>query len=815
LKDNSMNLLKLPLICLLLVSLVATPIAGQQKRRTTEKPPVKSPAAPVPAPIKPVTFDTLIAADSFKIYGEVRSIGQLIQSNAANDVLEPIFRLGGPPTEFRNVVGWLRTHADDLMTSRMLVAAWPNLKDVPEVVIAIEFSSPEEATKLQSQLNGILSSVLPHLPQSAVKDEPQVSTKADREKAEKEKKTTPEPNEPPKPPPASTPAYHLQRADSLLLITQRPFELKKLRPKGSKLLSEDANFRVAYNRFSSEPIFVYIDFDAITKEQEERVKEMEEHQKKAEEEQKVLEEKLKAEPPPPAEEGGEEEPGEEGEAMPEPTPPPGVLTAVGATPTPETEPSESQKLESAFYGLRMFLFSNIPDLPSGVGIGFAPENESFELRVLLVDSPGETSDPIPIFGSIRFGAPISPESSRVLPASTELLVMMSIDYPQIHSRMSLMEVRESFLTVDASEPSSGELHATVGGPDELVAPLKTIEKLLKINIKDELLPVLGPELAISLPAAGSLPFGPPNLSPQPQPKNESGEATAVPTAPIVAISIRDREAVRQLMLKVLAGFGGKAAASLAQTERREDTELVSIANMFAYAFVGNFLVLSPDAAATRYVVDSYLKGETLSADPHFRNSTRWQPRQVQGQVYISPAMAESYKTWANSSSTHLTDDARNFITRLSANPQPITYSLSNDGLGALHELRVPKNIVTLAAAGMASAANPPEAARNERGAMYVLWRIASAQRQYKEKTGTSYGSIEQLIETEILSKDAVEAAGYKIDFRMAADGFEVTAVPTEYGKTGKLSFFLDKSGVVRGADRGGAGASASDPPVNY
>jgi hypothetical protein len=326
--------------------------------------------------------------------------------------------------------------------------------------------------------------------------------------------------------------------------------------------------------------------------------------------------------------------------------------------------------------------------------------------------------------------------------------------------------------------------------------------------------VLGSEIAISLPSAGFNPFGPPNISPQPQSKEESEEATAAPNAPIVAISIRDREAARQILPKILAGFGGNAAASLAQTERREDTELVSIANMFAYAFIGNFLVLSTDAAATRYAVDSYLKGQTLSADPHFRNSTRWQPRMVQGQVYFSPAVAESYKTWANSSTTHLTDETRNFITRLSANPQPITYSLSNDGLGSLHELRVPRNIVTLAVAGMATAENPPEAAKNERSAMYTLWQIANAERQYKEKTGATYGSIEQLVETEILSKESVATAGYKIDLRVTAEGFEVTAVPTEYGKTGKLSFFLDQSGVVRGADRGGAAASASDQPVN-
>jgi hypothetical protein len=178
-------------------------------------------------------------------------------------------------------------------------------------------------------------------------------------------------------------------------------------------------------------------------------------------------------------------------------------------------------------------------------------------------------------------------------------------------------------------------------------------------------------------------------------------------------------------------------------------------------------------------------------------------------------MAEGYKTWANSPSTFLADDARNLITRLSTNPQPVTYSLSNDGLGSLHELRVPRSIVALAIAGMATQQNPPEAARNEQTAMSVLWRIASAERQYKEKTGAGYGSVEQLIEAELLSREALEPGGYKIDLRLTAEGFEATAVPAEYGKTGRLSFFMDQTGEIHGADRGGAVASASDPLISY
>ena len=48
------------------------------------------------------------------------------------------------------------------------------------------------------------------------------------------------------------------------------------------------------------------------------------------------------------------------------------------------------------------------------------------------------------------------------------------------------------------------------------------------------------------------------------------------------------------------------------------------------------------------------------------------------------------------------DQMRNLLATLSTVPQPITYSLSNEGLGPLHELHVPKNLVAMLAASMNS-----------------------------------------------------------------------------------------------------------------
>ena len=71
---------------------------------------------------------------------------------------------------------WLNAHADEVMTSRLLIATWPTAKEIPETVIAIEFASAEEAAKFAKPLNEFLVNVLPTpapepSPQSSAKNQ--------------------------------------------------------------------------------------------------------------------------------------------------------------------------------------------------------------------------------------------------------------------------------------------------------------------------------------------------------------------------------------------------------------------------------------------------------------------------------------------------------------------------------------------------------------------------------------------------------------------------------------------------------------------
>ena len=778
------------LLLLVLSTFLTTATVAQQKRQTPAKPQPK--AAPTPAPTPVPTFDTLIPADSYNIYGEVRGVGQLIRSGPVVDILDPILKLGAPPKEFKTLVQWLNAHAEELMTSRLLVAAWPTAKDVPEVVIAIEFASTEEATKFAAPLNQFLPKILPPIPAETPESKDDKSPAGEKTK----------PAAPATPPGPPKPSYYLQQSGSLILLSQTPLNLKKLKPAGSKLLSDDINFRAARNRFNSEPVFVFVDMKSIQKQEQEQRKRVEEEMRAQGE--LVRKEKAAASPEPiPTEGPSPEEIAEQERALLEAeenarlqqTNPLAPGTAIVS---PEGVPDPSMAFMmfvSAFYGFES-------KWPEGIGLALNLENESFDVRALLVNQPGEKSDAVPFVPMLIPAQPYVPESPNVLPADSELLITMSLDLPQIYTAMSKPRTT-SFVTMSPS--NAQRVREEVQEP-----PFAALEKKLQLNLKDDVFPMVGPEVALRLPVKDFNLFGLVRQGGQ-KPIDEKAAATA---APLLLISLRDKEGVRAFMPKLVEAMGFKGANQFAQTERREDTEIVTYAGFFSYAFAGNFLLLAGDPATIRHAVDSYLKHETLASDSQFKNFTRWQPKPMHGQVYVSSALMESYRDWLKLPSTRLGDQTKAFLTRLTEVPQPITYSLSNEGLGPFHELRVPRNLVLMAVAGLSGETNPPPSLVNERAAMGMLHQVAYAQQRYKEEKGKGvYGTLEQLIAEELLSEDSLKLTGYKLDLTVTGDKFEATAVPLEYGKSGTMSYFIDETFIIRGGDRNGGSASSSDPPI--
>jgi hypothetical protein len=85
----------------------------------------------------------------------------------------------------------------------------------------------------------------------------------------------------------------------------------------------------------------------------------------------------------------------------------------------------------------------------------------------------------------------------------------------------------------------------------------------------------------------------------------------------------------------------------------------------------------------------------------------------------------------------------------------------------------------------------------------------------------NYGTLTQMSAASIfyVPFNAGAFEGYVSDLTLTPAGpgieptFRFTLTPQQYGVTGRRSFYIDQTGVLRGADKNGAPADASDPPV--
>lgn len=115
-------------------------------------------------------------------------------------------------------------------------------------------------------------------------------------------------------------------------------------------------------------------------------------------------------------------------------------------------------------------------------------------------------------------------------------------------------------------------------------------------------------------------------------------------------------------------------------------------------------------------------------------------------------------------------------------------------------------------------------ADNERCTMQELRTLHGAQMTYAATYGNgNFGSFTQLRDALLIGRTLAFGNIHEYNFQMLINyqvppnlpaSFWIRATPNIYGTTGARSFFIDTSGVLRGADKNGAYANENDPPIN-
>jgi hypothetical protein len=825
------------------VSLLIVPLRAQ---RPAPKP---APASPTPAPQKPaadqsssVTFDTLLSADAYGVYAEMRMVGRHAGSQEITQLLAPFSLEGsGTPEEFLALYEFVKSHADALMTSRLMFATMPVRAGLPEMLLAVEMPSVEEARKFVPELRQFVAanvtppSVAPAMTTTAVApvEAPDTTRRRGRRRGRARAEHAADAVRAKQPAP---PQFQIKRAGSLIAMSAANFTFKELHGKDQPLLVNEPGFQAARTRFSTDTLFVYFNTVRMTSSTKLRMETYEKEYRRQEQLAQVEAHKQGAaansnmivEDETAILSGGNMNARADGNAnfsattngnmnsanlnvatTPEdemPPPPP------EATPAPKSEKEleeerqreQSQQMARALAGFVFGDQGGNESWPESIGVGASLEGDALVVRGLFVSqSADQPLRPIPFLPVLLSGPSIDAEARAVMPAGTDIFLSVSLDLPQMYDYVaSLMKIADFVPTQEEGKAKFGE-------------QLLAFEKTNNFRIREELIAALGNEIAVGMP--GTQLFG--NAARKPP----VGDSTSSPSGPIIAIALNDKESLQKLLPRALRAFGLAGATEENVVEKHGQVEVLTFSNG-TLAFIDRFLVGAPDAASMRRVIDAYNNGETLAGNQSFREATSWQSGQAVGRVYVANAMLKAMFEEVTRSIQDIEDPSlRAYLMRLDPEPGALTHLATRESNGLMHELRLPKNLLSLLTANSLISQKLSTIRTNEFMAQWKLRVINIAQENYKEKNGR-YATLEELLAAGLV-EDALDAEhndkaaasmnpeGYEIKVSVSGDRYEVTATPNGYPKLGRRSFYIDQTGSLRGADTGGKPASESAPII--
>jgi hypothetical protein len=840
------------------VSLLLSPILSGVSAQRPAKPPVIAPtprtqtaaaaAATTNERAPSATFETLLSADAYGVYAEMRMVGRHAVSQEISQLIAPLTMGNSAPAELRNLYEFLKANSEPLTTARLMFATMPVRAGLPEVVVAVEMPSVEEARKFLPELKQFIAvNVAPPpapaatvgtLGGTAAGETADTNNRRGRRRARSSRATLENARADAAKPPAAPP-FQVKRSGSIIALSNEAFTFKNLRGvRDQALLFDEPGFQAARTRFGTDTLFVYFNtvrmFNSSKARNEALEKEYRRQEELAQAEARKRGDAENADNVQITRDIGDSEvvvSSGDGNlngnsnrsatlsgnanvgtnaniASPEDEMPPPPATPE-ATPSPKSEKEleeerqreQSRQFAQTFGGL---IFGEgrgagiSSAWPESIGVGVSMDAEAVVVRGLFVNlTDDEPLRPIPFLPVVLSGPSIAAEAPAVLPADTDIFVTVSLDLPQMYDYLaSMMKI------IDLAATSSD-------GKGGFAEQLTTFEKTNNFRIKEELIAALGNEIAMGMPS---------NFLGVRSSRRRSSDDAAVPplSGPVAVVALNDKKALQELLPRVLAAIGFAGATEQSIIEKHGGVEVLNFSNG-TLAFIDRFLVSAPDAATMRRITEAYNNGETLANSERFRDSTSWQAKQAVGQVYVSNAMLKNMFEDIGKAVDDIEDPTvRAYLMQLNPEPGSITHSATRESNGLMHEIHLPKNFLSLlAAAGMIS--EQLSALRvSEGSAQWKLRLLHEAENEYKESTGR-YGTLEELKAAGHLKEEheSMEMEGYEIKLSVSGDKFEATATPKAYPKLGRRSFYLDQTGSLRGGDTGGKPATASDPFIDF
>jgi hypothetical protein len=804
----------------------SAPSASQPIINADERPPASNAVAPRAsdadeqrrAPESDSTLEELVGADTYGAYVELRRLGTLAQANELKTAVAGMKLIGDTETKpITDLIEFVSENYEPLAETRAVMLFMAARPRVPEALLALEFQTAQDAAAFEPKYRQFADAQLKaYMSVKGPKESPE------RRAPERARAQKPEAKK------EAASGYTIKRVGRLIISSEGALSLKRLRGEESApALADSARFQSARTRFASDSLFVYVD-TGVTIQGFTRLSQTEGTQEGATAGTVTMKRETATEVTviAPVELQTAREVPPTPEPTPEETPDPdedegaggGEGVSARASTIEIVKPSEEQLAVAGMGNVMRSLWGGVPRIPGAFALGVRLDGGALALRLAVENSPDGRINVLPFLPNFVAGPPVTAEAAEVAPADADIFFTTSLDWEQLYTST----LGTASLGPLGSYSVAGGMIGEAGGPTaedaDVAKPPKpeeavaAIEKLFGFKFKEDLIPSLGNEIAFSMPFdASDLGLMPGRRRSRKKEEEKESEAGIV-----VIVTLNDAEKVQKILPRVLVALGVVPFGdSAAQTERREGFDIHSSGGL-AYTFINRFLVMGADVKAVRHVVDSYAARRTLAATDSYRDSTGWQAPQKLVQAFISDALMRSTVEETKRRSGASTDPlVRTLLAQLEAPPEAASFETTNEGDSVVHEVHVPVSMLQTYTLALMVGARDAPVLSGEMMANFALYEIQNAEETFKdEKKNGRFGTLEELVAEKILDKGFAEHLGYQIEVNASGEKFDVSATPKEYGKSGRLSFFIDETGTLRAADHKGKPAAASDPPVD-
>ncbi|HEY7545024.1 MAG TPA: hypothetical protein VID27_09090, partial [Blastocatellia bacterium] len=270
----------------------------------------------------------------------------------------------------------------------------------------------------------------------------------------------------------------------------------------------------------------------------------------------------------------------------------------------------------------------------------------------------------------------------------DMLVDVMIDWDRLYD--SVQSLFDMFISATAgSAGANASTYQTGRDPNEYIYRNSDAQKLglmspteasLGFSIKNDLLPTLGSELAITISGLNDL--------------FSANARAARPPAPrfLLLIGLRNPAGFEKLLGQIL-NPRGRAARPLAHLAYRGAT--IRYRKDLAYAITGGYFIAGGNTESIKRALDARYSGASLASSAQFR-ATMGGPRQAMMQMFISGAMAGLYSQISQAAAK-----GAPAAPTLAQSKQPLGFVMTPDQDGMMIDMHAPAGLTI---AGLSSAA---------------------------------------------------------------------------------------------------------------